>query len=59
MDNVSQVVREVCDKLNNEYGLEVYPEMLDFTWENSLRNKFLDSNKGNKIDIRYEASDKK
>jgi len=51
LKNVSQVARDVCDKLNDKYGLNIYPEMLDFTWEDKLREEFLKKSRDKKIKI--------
>lgn len=41
LEDVSQVAREICDEINRKYKLEIYPEMLDFTFEDNLREEFL------------------
>jgi len=42
LEDVSQVAREICDELNKKYDAQIYPEMLDFTFEDSLREEFLE-----------------
>jgi hypothetical protein len=42
LEDVSQVVREICDQLNNKYNIQIYPEMFDFTFEDILREEFLE-----------------
>ena len=53
LEDVSQVAREICDELNKKYDAEIYPEMLDFTFEDSLRGEFLEKfpYKGIKIEL--------
>jgi hypothetical protein len=45
-NNVSEFVRNVCDKLQKEYGEEIFPEQFDFVWGGELLKEFLAEFKG-------------
>ena len=49
--DVPQVVREICDKLKEDYQIDIYPEMLDLTWDDKLREQFIHRFKNKKVMI--------
>jgi hypothetical protein len=40
-ENVPELVRKICTKLQEEYGEQIFPEQFDFVWGGELLDEFL------------------
>lgn len=47
--NVPELVRKICTKLQEEYNEQIFPEQFDFVWGGELLEKFLAEYKGSSL----------